>query len=240
MLDQGRRPGNVNDWLRQIRAVAFDVDGTFYDSRQLWKVVRWSWLRDLRLVIAFDRVREALRETDQNHDLRRLQVEMVAERLQRDETDVRARLNAIFYEESGWLNRAGRLTLYRSFREFLELLVAAGIEIGILSDFPIEPKLTLWGLSGYPWKTQLNTEDLGCLKPSPIAFQQLARDLACDPSEILYVGDKESRDIVGAKRSGIRAARISHRQVSSQADLIFCCYQQLIELFQRHPAVGRG
>jgi len=76
-------------------------------------------------------------------------------------------------------------------------------------------------------------EDTGKQKPNALPFQVAARKLGLDPFQVLFVGDRPSRDIAGAHKLGMRTAlakygesttlmgkkRVSERQESSDFEL---------------------
>jgi putative hydrolase of the HAD superfamily len=115
---------------------------------------------------------------------------------------------------------------------------AAGIKLGLLSDFPAEEKLKNLGIPGL-WDTVLCSEVIGELKPDPLPFGELARRMGFPPEKILYVGNSFPYDVAGAKRAGMGAAWIKSgrknpalkagREAAGQpgADFVFFDYRQL-------------
>ncbi|MDC0255076.1 HAD family hydrolase [Bacteriovoracales bacterium] len=53
------------------------------------------------------------------------------------------------------------------------------------------------------------SDEVGASKPSPIIFDHALECLELGPSEVVHVGDRESKDIIGAKEKGMRAILIS-------------------------------
>lgn len=50
--------------------------------------------------------------------------------------------------------------------------------------------------------------ELGYAKPHPAPFQAVCAALACDPGEVLFVGDNWLADVQGARRAGMQMARL--------------------------------
>jgi putative hydrolase of the HAD superfamily len=120
----------------------------------------------------------------------------------------------------------GALDTVRAFK-------AAGLKIGILSDFPPEQKGSLWGLTPL-CDAILGSEALGALKPSPVPFLRLIEALDTDPARILYVGNSLRSDIRGAKQVGMQTAWLTSRRGFGEhnpcpADFCFTRYGQLRE-----------
>jgi len=78
----------------------------------------------------------------------------------------------------------------------------------VLSD---APKLEVWlrivglGLHHY-FDHVITSEDFGVKKPSPEPFRKALELLGTSPQETIMVGDWAERDIVGAKKLGIKTA----------------------------------
>jgi putative hydrolase of the HAD superfamily len=116
--------------------------------------------------------------------------------------------------------------------ETLKALKEAGVKLGLLSDFPPEVKLENLGLAGL-WDTVLCSEASGCLKPSPLPFLELAKNMGYPPEEMLYVGNSFRYDVVGSQKTGMKAAwvvsRLKARSVKKapKGVFVFSDYRQL-------------
>jgi putative hydrolase of the HAD superfamily len=138
----------------------------------------------------------------------------------------------------GWEPYFKKVKLYDGAVQAIEAFRAAGLKIGLLSDFPPETKLKNLGIESC-WDTVLCTEVLGTLKPHPDSFIKLAQALDTEPQEILYVGNSYKYDGIGAKRAGMKAAIIdrslrlsglfSSGKNRCQVDFVFRDYRQLID-----------
>jgi putative hydrolase of the HAD superfamily len=66
------------------------------------------------------------------------------------------------------------------------------------------------------------SDEVGASKPSPLIFEHAFKGLELEPAEIVHVGDRESKDIIGAKNKGMSAILISKtpnlEAIQSKAD----------------------
>lgn len=104
--------------------------------------------------------------------------------------------------------KAGTQVLYPNVIRTLIELMRMGVRTTVLSD---APKLEVWlrisGLGLHHFFDHIITsEDFGVKKPDPKPFRKALEVLGTKPEETLMVGDWAERDIVGAKKVGIRTA----------------------------------
>jgi putative hydrolase of the HAD superfamily len=94
----------------------------------------------------------------------------------------------------------------------LDDLRAAGLRLGLISDCSIETP-TLWPQS--PLAARIEVTAFSCLlgmrKPQSKIYLGVARELAVQPGECLYVGDGDSSELTGAQAVGMRAVRLLRR-----------------------------
>lgn len=85
-------------------------------------------------------------------------------------------------------------------------LAKRGIRLAVISDAPkLQAWLRLCQLKlHHLFDCVVTFEDTGELKPNPAPFLRTLQSLGVEPSEVLMVGDWPERDVVGAKRLGIR------------------------------------
>jgi putative hydrolase of the HAD superfamily len=214
-----------------IRGVAFDLDGTFYPNYRLYLRLVPFVLKEWRYLLAFSRARNTLRAGFREGEFYDLQARIMGGILKRDGAAIRERTERLIYR--GWEPLFKKVKPYPHVRETLGALKAAGLALGLLSDFPAERKLEYLGLDGC-WDTVICSEEVNRLKPDPAPFLELARRMALPPAQILYVGNSVAYDIVGAKRQGMRAALVSsslrgRRRNTGNADFVFSDYRQLRE-----------
>jgi HAD superfamily hydrolase (TIGR01509 family) len=186
-------------------AITFDVDGTPYDGRAVRRGFVWRNLRGLRVVRVGRRVREELRGRAFEDGAAYLAEEarLTAERLERTPEEVRSQLDELLGPRlCAVLSRTGPRP---GVRATLEGLVADGVKIGAVSDYPVADKLEALGLADLPWAAMSAADQLGALKPHPRAFLAAVEALGASPGEVAHVGDRADTDVVGATEAGLRA-----------------------------------
>jgi putative hydrolase of the HAD superfamily len=122
-----------------IRGVAFDLDGTFYPNHRFYTRLLPFLLKEWRYLLAFSQARTALRKTFRDGDFYELQALLMARILRKDSGAIQERTERLIYR--GWEPLFKRVKPYRYVKETLGALKAAGLRLGLLSDFPAERKL---------------------------------------------------------------------------------------------------
>jgi len=102
--------------------------------------------------------------------------------------------------------REAALVLYPHVNYTLIELLKRGLNLAVISDAPRkEVWLRLCYLDlHHVFDPVITFEDTGERKPSPGPFERALELLKMKPSEVLMVGDWPERDMVGAKKLGIR------------------------------------
>ncbi len=209
----------------QIKAVAFDVDGTLYPNASMYLRSIPFALRRVRLMWAFAQVRREVRTLRPVDDPGETQARMLAERLGITVECARERIEREIY--GLWEEALDRVEPYPYVRECVKELKDSGLAVAVSSDFPVERKLARLSLDGL-FECRLWTEESGYLKPHPEPFVMLAECLGLAPHEILYVGNSYDYDVVGAKRAGMHAAhRVRRPPANSIADFSFSDFREL-------------
>jgi HAD superfamily hydrolase (TIGR01509 family) len=210
---------------RPLRALVFDLDGTLYGAdavrramtiRLLSHVARSpheGW-RTLRLVRAYRRAQEELRAAGAaigpGDQLER------ACRACGERSEWGARIIARWMEESP-------LDLVRRHRrpglpEWLDAARAAGLRLGLFSDYPPHAKLAAMDLADRFDAVRWAQEPaIGVFKPDPRGLLATLEALGVAPREACYVGDRPEVDGEAARRAGMRAIILGRADV--RADL---------------------
>ena len=189
-----------------IKAVAFDVDGTLYPNATMYMKSLPFALRNWRSIRAYARVRKAVREMRPIEDLKGLERRALADELGIDVEEAGVFIDHSIHEV--WEQVIDRVKPFHGVRECCESLLAAGIRLGVSSDFPVSNKLSRLGLADL-FECALWSEDSGYLKPHPEPFRSLAACLEADPSEMVFVGNSYEYDVEGAKAVGMQAVHLS-------------------------------
>ncbi len=209
----------------RFQAVAFDVDGTLYANRAMYLYSVPFFLTHPRLVFYYGRVRKEIRKRRPIHDFYELQAELLAKILGSDTPTVRKKLDSLIYEK--WESVLARIPRYPGVRELIVDLREAGVKTAVMSDFPVGRKLKFLGVEGL-FDVAFSAETTGYLKPNPEPFDVLVSKLDVDRSQVLYVGNSYSYDVVGAKNAGLAVAHLTSSPAQgSLADFSFRAYDEL-------------
>jgi HAD superfamily hydrolase (TIGR01549 family) len=204
------------DW-RDIRLVAFDVDGTLYRQRPL----RLRMGRDMMLHTVAKRDLNAISVVT---NYRRIRERLAAEEIVDFESVLIAEtakatsmspetVHAIVFE---WIEKRP-LRYLRSCRfsgvpQLFAGLQRAGRKIGIFSDYPATEKLTAMGLAAHH---VVAASDVGLLKPHARGLQSLMAAAGATAHETLFIGDRADRDGVAGQRAGVRILIRSSKPVEA-------------------------
>jgi putative hydrolase of the HAD superfamily len=197
-----------------LKAIAFDIDGTLYPNRSMYLRSIPFALRNIRLMKVFSRVRKELRTIRPIQDFYETQARYVADALGQPYQTTRERIDRLIYGE--WEKVLHSVRLYGGVREFVTRLERRDVKIGVMSDFPVQNKLDILGMSGL-WHAEVSAEATGYLKPAAEPFIVLSRQLGVAPEETLYVGNSYHYDVVGASRAGMYTAHLDPRSRSKAA-----------------------
>ena len=216
-----------------IKAVAFDIDGTFYP---LWKTnlrVALASLSSLPFAVNYNKARQRMRTEDSFLSLPPLSEKERGERMclymwnRCNEGDIEYFLQKekkVFF--SRYEKSFSSIEAFDHVEEVLEKLKNKHMKMGVLSDFPVGTKLKAMGIDKY-FPIQLSSEDWGRYKPCLTPFEMLISKMDMDPCAILYVGDSLRKDIEGAKRAGLKTALLSKKEASGSAAIVFRDWSEL-------------
>ncbi len=219
--------------LQNIKAVAFDIDGTLYPSFSLyWRLIPYV-IKHMRFYLHFSRVRKILHHTAPLPDFYEYQARLLAEELGCGIADAKALIKQIVYD--GLKPFFERIHSFKYVFETFKALKEAGYKIALLSDFPPEQKGNVWGVLPY-CDAVLGSEEIGALKPSKYPFGIMAIALDVKPEEILYVGNSVHFDVRGAKLAGMKSAIIASplkkilKKSVREADIVFSSYRKFTDM----------
>lgn len=221
------------DTLGEIKAVAFDIDGTLYRTWKLNIRIVFHFLLHNQFFLKYGLVRAKIRKIPLNEPFKEAQTRMMAEKLHCSPSEAELLLTKIVY--AGLSSYFYKIKPYKGAVELIKDLKAAGYKIALLSDFPPEQKGDVWGIKDL-CDVVLGTEETGALKPSPEPFKKMAELLGVPEAEILYVGNSHKYDVVGSKNAGMKAAWLVQPEKgilgikSKIADVTFWKYSQLRQL----------
>ncbi|PWG00720.1 HAD family hydrolase [Levilactobacillus bambusae] len=206
-----------------IKAVVFDLDDTLYDQFYPFKSALTETFPDLMPTLdamqAFNVYRQssaaAYAKVDQGRWTRD---EMAQNRvnlmLQKQAVPPVTMAEALDFQVYYCANLE-EITLFPGFRTAFDEL-SHQFELGIITNGRTEHQLKkIMQLDLPRWfkrENVLTSEEAGIGKPNPEIFTMMNRRLGLRASEMAYVGDCYSADILGAKRAGWRSCWFNHRQ----------------------------
>ncbi|MEE8437248.1 MAG: HAD-IA family hydrolase [Candidatus Neomarinimicrobiota bacterium] len=102
--------------------------------------------------------------------------------------------------------REATLIVYPNVNKTLIKLMKMGIKLSVVSDAPgREAWMRIYHLNlHHHFETVLTFDETGERKPSAKPFRMVLEKLKLGPEEVLMIGDWPERDVVGAKKLGIR------------------------------------
>jgi HAD superfamily hydrolase (TIGR01509 family) len=205
--DASGGPG-VIPWPR-IRLVMFDVDGTLYDQRPLYRrmwlallahcLTRPRELGVLRTLMAFRRLREQLAE-EASEGVSRLQFERPAVLLGLSPEAIRLAVETWVHERPLPHLRRCR---FPGVEEVFRALRASGRTTGVFSDYPAGAKLRALGLEP-DFHIAATDPDVERLKPHPRGLERALERAGVGPEACVFIGDRDERDGECARRLGVR------------------------------------
>ncbi len=216
-----------------IKAVIFDIDGTFYPNWRMHLMTFPVVLRNVRLFKAFANTRKEMRHNPELmvDDFYEIQAELTGKKLGIPTKDVLKKIERDIYIE--WTDSLKKVKPYNHVREVVEELHKRVIKTACLSDSAILNKLSYFKLDDLFTDSAYSCEDCGYLKPHPNAYSYVTGKVGVKPEEILYVGNSYAYDVVGSKEAGMFSAHISSKKIkgSVEADFTFKTYKDFISRF---------
>jgi putative hydrolase of the HAD superfamily len=100
-----------------------------------------------------------------------------------------------------------RYTMHPEIPETLKGLKNRGIRLGIISNIisrtVVQTTIKSYGVADY-FEYIMTSAECGHRKPDRLIFDLSLDEMGLKPSECAYVGDTVSRDVIGARKGGIR------------------------------------
>lgn len=202
---------------RDIRLVAFDVDGTLYsrDSLRLRMArdivvdaVRTRDLSTVKVVSSYRRIRERL-AAEEVADFEKI---LIAETAKAAST-MPEKVHAIVSE---WIEtrplRYLRSCLFPGVPQLFAGLQRAGKTVGVFSDYPAREKLAAMGLAVHH---VVAANDVGLLKPHARGLESLMAAAGATACETMFIGDRAERDGIAGRRAGVRVLIRSSKPIEA-------------------------
>jgi 2-haloalkanoic acid dehalogenase type II len=194
------------------KSVCFDLDGTLYDFQKVMRhsleITLTEFTRripecgerlsvDKMIQIRNRTARELKGKITNLEQVRLISFKRTLNYCGIDDNELAEQLNRLYLK-----HRFEDAVLFDDALPTLEKLKRRYI-LGIVSNGNSYPK-TL-GLEHF-FQFIILAQDVGMEKPDPGIFRLAVQKAGCLPDELLYVGDSQEEDILGAKRAGVRVA----------------------------------
>jgi HAD superfamily hydrolase (TIGR01549 family) len=223
-LMHGNRAAKSPAWA-SVKAICFDLDGTLYRQTPLRVrmgiILLREWVkgrvtaRDLRAIKAFRKNKERARSLGACQDL---DVQILAATAK----EIGCGIERVSELVDQWIHQIP-LSVLPFLRDpelphMLERLHLRGFRLGVYSDYPVRAKLEALGLplSLFDVLIESGDPEVSTLKPHPKGFEVTCRRLNVEPHAVLYIGDRDSIDGVGARSVGMQFALYKPRGLQTQ------------------------
>ncbi|MBQ5780563.1 MAG: HAD family hydrolase [Spirochaetaceae bacterium] len=216
--------------MKEISAVAFDIDGTFYDAWTLWRKMTFYMVKNMGLFWKFLQVRRKLHHMGFQEDFFATQYDLMSKATGMSPETVKKMVDELVYR--GFEPFFHKVEALDGIREFITELKARNYPLALLSDFPPSQKGDLWGMAHF-FDIAMCSEEAGALKPAPEPFLALSKKMGLSPEKILYVGNSVTNDVIGAHSVGMKTAYLWPKWKKllnikpAEADISFENYRQL-------------
>ncbi len=130
------------------------------------------------------------------------------------------------------------LVLYPHVRQTLISLMKMGLKLGVVSDAPAkEAWMRICYLNmHHMFDAVVTFDDTGEHKPSPKPFKLISERLSVEPQKSIMVGDWPERDVIGARKVGMKTAFAKYGDrfdtTESGADYDLKDFSELINIVQ--------
>ena len=208
----------------EIKSVCFDLDGTLYDFQEVMRHSLRITLAELtrripqcgerlsvdKMIQIRDRTAQELKGRITNLE----EVRLVSFKRTLDycgiDDELAEELNQLYLK-----HRFEDVVLFDDVLPTLERLKGRYV-LGALSNGNSYPQKL--GLESY-FQFIILAQEVGMGKPDPGIFHLAVEKAGCLPNELLYVGDSQEEDILGAKRAGIRVAWFNRTNAQLQTNI---------------------
>lgn len=108
------------------------------------------------------------------------------------------------------------LELFSEVQQLLENVQKSELIVGIITNGPTEHqfrKIHSLGLTKYINRDFIFiSEEVGMAKPNPAIFKHVSQKVSISPSELLYIGDSWTNDVIAPSNAGWKSIWFNHRK----------------------------
>ena len=238
--------------MMKIKSVCFDLDNTLYDFQKVMKHSLKIVLAELTRKIPECRGKVSINTMIQIRDItaRELKGKIINLEVIRL-LSFKKLLDYCGVNNDGLAEQLNQLYLRHRFENVVLF------DDAILTLEELKGKYTLGIVSNgnsYPKKIGLEkffqfiilAQEIGIEKPDPGIFHLAIERAGCLPEELLYVGDSQENDILGAKRAGIKVAWLNRAKAQLEPNIPYPDYEieelsmllEILDTSQEYPVNG--
>ncbi len=224
--------------LPQIRAITIDLDDTLWPSAPTLARAEQrahAWLAGQAPAVAAMWSIEQLREL-------RFSIFDKRPELQHDFLRIRRMAMHAAFEQAGLSGTAAHETIERG----LDVFMTARNEVDLYPDVcdglkRLSQRFALASLTngnadvkriglGHYFKATISAHAHGVSKPDPALFHIACRELACEPDEVVHVGDDMELDVRGARAAGLHVIWMNRADATWAGDDVPVAVNDLLGL----------
>jgi HAD superfamily hydrolase (TIGR01509 family) len=215
----------------KITAVTFDIDGTLYSVKKFRFRQILMMLPFIDVIKDLQAIRESIRGNEYP-DIKAVQIQMFADKRNITVSQAESILQRVVYQR--WIESLKKVRLFSGVKKVLKTLSAKNISLGLISDYPVEPKIAALDLSDIKFDVMVSAEEVGALKPHAKSFKVAAEKLGVATKNILHIGDRQDCDVAGARQAGMRTGLFFQKKPPQnvRADFIFSNWKDLIKIIE--------
>lgn len=204
----------MEDWIHQLNILIWDFDGTFYPpNKELFHVIREAEYRTI------------MDHTGWSKEKTVEEFEKVHKKVYVSATETTAALSGISISEAAiemeahfdrrdYLKRDERLiTLFGQLHGFRHFILANGVVRRHLET------LQVLGIPASTFEEIVTSEVTGVTKPHEKGFLYILEKTGLPPSSHLMIGDRETVDLIPAKKLGMKTCLVWSEKTSDIADI---------------------